>query len=168
MTHSVAHGAIAHAASAETLVAPSIELRLLLDSTATSGALSAHRVRLSNGGIGAGPHRHLRSSEMFYILDGTVDLLLGQDIMIATVGDLVVVPPGSAHAFAASAGQDGELLVIITPGIDRFDFFRSMHSVLTGATAPSSLDGIGERFDTYPADAPAWDALRRSQPTRAS
>lgn len=156
-----AGGVVKRSASAETLVAPSIELRLLLDSTATRGALSAHRVRLGNGAQGANPHRHTRSSEMFYVLDGMVDLLVGDDVIPATTGDLIVIPPGSPHAFAASAGQDGELLVVITPGIDRFDFFRSVHSVLTGAMAPSLLDGVGERFDNYPAVAPAWDALRR-------
>ncbi|MFN2560760.1 MAG: cupin domain-containing protein [Jatrophihabitans sp.] len=161
MTSIEAGGVMKRAASAETLIAPSIELRLLLDSTATCGALSAHRVRLGNGADGANPHRHVRSSEMFYVLDGMVDLLVGDDVITATTGDLVVVPPGSPHAFAASAGQNGELLVVITPGIDRFDFFRSVHSVLTGATSPSSLKGVGERFDNYPAAAPGWDALRR-------
>jgi quercetin dioxygenase-like cupin family protein len=167
MTRTSADAAIARADSAETLVAPSAELRLLLDATATSGTLSAHRVRLSNGATGASPHRHTLSSEMFYILDGVVDLLVGGDIITATTGDLVVVPAGSAHAFAASAGQDGELLVVITPGIDRFDFFRSVHSALAHAAPPSSLDGIGERFDTYPVDAPAWDALRHRPATKA-
>lgn len=164
MTSSQSTGVMKRAASAETLVAPSIELRLLLDSTATGGALSAHRVRLGNGAEGAKPHRHTRSSEMFYVLDGTVDLLVGEDVLTATTGDLVVVPPGSPHAFAASTGQDGELLVVITPGIDRFDFFRSVHGVLTGVTSPSMLDGVADRFDNYPAAAPQWDALRRGSP----
>lgn len=161
MTTVDAGGAVKRAASAETLVAPSVELRLLLDSTATSGALSAHRVRLGDGAEGANPHQHRRSSELFYVLDGMVDLLVGQDVITATAGDLIVVPPGVAHAFAASAGHDGELLVVITPGVDRFDFFRSVHRVLTGSSAPSSLQGVGDRFDNYPAAAPGWDALRR-------
>jgi mannose-6-phosphate isomerase-like protein (cupin superfamily) len=161
MSSNESAGVMTRAASAETLVAPLVELQLLLDSTATSGALSAHRVRLGNGAEGANPHRHLGSSEMFYVLDGMVDLLVGGDLITATTGDLVVVPPGLPHAFAASGGQDGELLVVITPGIDRFDFFRSVHSVLIGAMSPSSLNGAGDRFDNYPAVAPHWDALRR-------
>jgi quercetin dioxygenase-like cupin family protein len=153
------------AADAETLTGASSELQLLLDSSATGGALSAHRVRLSNGREGANPHRHSRSSEMFYVLDGAVDLLLGERVITATFGDLVVVPPGSSHAFAASTGQDAELLVVITPGIDRFDFFRAMHRVLTREAPPSSLDGTRDRFDNHPAHAPAWDALRHRAAT---
>jgi mannose-6-phosphate isomerase-like protein (cupin superfamily) len=162
MTRIAPHGAaIMRAADAETLVGPSSALQLLLDSSATGGAISAHRVRLSDGADGANPHLHSRSSEVFYVLDGAVDLLVGEEIFTATVGDLVVVPPGSPHAFAASTGQDGELLVMITPGIDRFDFFRAMHRVLTRAAPPSLLDGARDRFDNQPAHAPAWDALRR-------
>lgn len=161
MTSSELAGAVTRAVDGETLRAPSIELRLLLDSTATGGALSAHRVRLGRGIEGANPHRHLRSSELFYVLDGMVDLLVGDEVITVTTGDLVVVPPGAPHAFAASAGQDGELLVVITPGIDRFDFFRSIHRVLTGAMSPSLLNGVGERFDNYPAVAPDWDVRGR-------
>jgi quercetin dioxygenase-like cupin family protein len=126
-------------ADAESLVAGSSTLRLLLDAGATGGALSAHRVRLVEGAVGAGPHRHDRSTEMFYVLAGSVDLLAGDDVLTATAGDLVVVPAGAAHAFAASAGQDGELLVVITPGVERFDFFRGAVRGSPPDTAPYDI-----------------------------
>jgi quercetin dioxygenase-like cupin family protein len=118
--------AVARSADAETLVAGPSTLRLLLDAGATGGALSAHRVRLVDGAVGARPHRHDHSAEMFYVLGGSVDLLAGEQTITATAGDLVVVPAGVAHAFAASEGHDGELLVVITPGVERFDFFRQV------------------------------------------
>ncbi len=137
--------AVVRAAEAETLVAGSSTLQLLLDS---SGALSAHRVRLVDGAVGAGPHRHERSSELFYVLDGTVDLLAGEQTLTATAGDLVVVPAGAAHAFAASAGHDGELLVVLTPGVERFEFFRR----LVDTHDPSDH----EQYDIHDVASEAW------------
>ncbi len=39
-------------------------------------------------------------------------------------GDLAVVPPHMPHAFAATAGSGADLLIMITPGIERFGYFR--------------------------------------------
>jgi hypothetical protein len=44
-------------------------------------------------------------------------------------GDLVVAPPSLAHAFAAAPGHDAELLVIIAPGVERFDYFRQLERI---------------------------------------
>jgi uncharacterized cupin superfamily protein len=94
------------------------------------------------------PHRHDHSAELFYILDGAFDLLAGEDVVVARSGDLLVVPPGMAHAFAAHRGSAAEALVIATPGIERFDYFRHVvrrlrycwgcriASILTSSTAP--------------------------------
>jgi quercetin dioxygenase-like cupin family protein len=161
-------GAVQRSIDAETLIAPAAELRLLLDSAATGGALSAHRVRLGDGAEGANPHRHRGSSELFYVLGGAVDLLLGEEVITATTGDLVVVPPGTPHAFAASPGRDGELLVVVTPGIQRFDFFRAAHRVLTGDASPSALADAGVRFDNHPAHSPAWESRRGGRTQRRS
>jgi quercetin dioxygenase-like cupin family protein len=56
---------------------PSIGHTLLADSAATLGVLSSHRVSLGAGAAGAVPHRHTHSSELFYIIDGALDVLLG-------------------------------------------------------------------------------------------
>jgi hypothetical protein len=60
------------------------------------------------------PH-HADSAELFYMLDGTAQLLSGEQVVTAERGDLVVVPPGLAHAFAAAPGEDADILIVITP-----------------------------------------------------
>jgi len=148
--------AVVRAADAEELVAKSTTLHLLLDASATHGALSAHRVQLRDGADGASPHHHRQASEMFYVLGGTVDLLAGDQVLTATEGDLLVVAPGTAHAFAASAGCDGELLVVITPGVERFDFFRRLVKVLTGTGDRDAFLRNQAQYDTYGATSQAW------------
>ena len=88
---------------------------LLADSSATAGALSSHRVALGRGADGAMPHRHGNSSELFYILDGAFDLLVEDNVVIARTGDLLVVPPGAPHAFAAHHDSFAEALTSPLP-----------------------------------------------------
>lgn len=148
--------AVARAVDAESLHLGPSTMRLLLDADATGGALSAHRVRLADGALGASPHRHTGSSEAFYVLAGSVELLAGDRLICATEGDLVVVPPGTAHAFAASAGCTAELLVTITPGVARFAFFRELVQMASGeGDRQAFLDGQA-RYDTYPAADDLW------------
>lgn len=143
--------AVLRAADAESLSSDGHTLRLLLDSSDTGGAVSTHRVLLREGAEGAAPHRHFTTTELFYVLGGAVDLLAGDEVLHAIEGDLLVVPPGVDHAFGASAGADGELLVLVTPGIERFDFFRAVHDVITGTADRSVLAGSDERYDNHAA-----------------
>ena len=144
----------------------SSSIRLLLDSSDTGGAISAHRAVLGDGALGATPHRHTGSSELFYVLDGSVDVLAGDDLVTAVQGDLVVVPPGFAHAFSATPGCTAEMLIIVTPGIERFDFFRALSAVVDGTADRDTFMSDQARYDTYPASSVRWDA--RTAPPSAT
>lgn len=158
--------AVVRASDVEELTAGGSTLHLLADCSATGGALTSHRVRLRDGGVGANPHHHRRSSELFYVLDGEVDLLAGEQAFSAVTGDLVVIPPGLPHAFGASAGQDAELLVVATPGVERFEFFRSVAAVMAGRLAPEALAADQARYDNHAAQSPAWVRYRAQPPAR--
>jgi uncharacterized RmlC-like cupin family protein len=80
---------------------------------------------------------------MFYVLSGSAQLLLGDRLVLAHEGDVAVVPPGMPHAFAAAPGCDAEVLVAVTPGIERFDLFRGL------AQRSAAAVGDQSRFDTY-------------------
>lgn len=152
--------AMVRAVEAETLRLGNATLRLLLDADATAGALSAHRVHLHRGAVGANPHHHSRSSELFYVLGGRAELLAGDRVVTVAEGDLVVVPPGVAHAFGATADSSAELLVVVTPGIQRFPFFRQLVRVINGQADPAEFARRQPDYDTYPADDTIWSAAR--------
>jgi mannose-6-phosphate isomerase-like protein (cupin superfamily) len=156
-----AAAATAVGADAETIRIGPNEIRLLLDAPATGGALSAHKVQLRGGSLGANPHLHRRSSEVFYVLKGSFEMLAGERIFTATEGDLVVVPPGVPHAFAASDGCDGDLLVFITPGVERFDIFRDLIRIAAGELHQAAYAAASERqFDTHSVHAANWSRTR--------
>lgn len=75
-------------------------------------------------------------------------------------GDLVVVPPGLAHAFAAAPGHDADLLIVITPGVERFEYFRHLARIAYGNVPPESLREVQELYDTYFLTSPAWTDIR--------
>ncbi|CAL9443942.1 hypothetical protein SUDANB105_02291 [Streptomyces sp. enrichment culture] len=148
-------------ADAETLGGAPVAVRLLADSSASGGALSTVRVTLTDGADGARPHLHKGSAEMFFLLDGEARLLAGDDVVTAGRGDLVIVPPGMPHAFAAAPGTDADLLIVITPGVERFEYFRHLQRVRLGEATPESLLQVQELYDNHFLHSEAWEARRR-------
>jgi mannose-6-phosphate isomerase-like protein (cupin superfamily) len=131
---------------------------LLADSNACGGALSTVRARLEKGLDGARPHRHDRSAEMFYMLDGALDILVGREIVRAQKGDMVVVPPRMPHAFSAPPDHSAELLIVITPGVERFGYFHQLLRITRGELPPESLRDVQELYDTWFLQSPEWEA----------
>ncbi|WP_128435081.1 cupin domain-containing protein [Streptomyces cyaneus] len=149
---------------AEVVGAAPVAVKLLADSSATGGALSTVRVTLGEGADGARPHLHRNSAEMFFLLDGEARLLSGDDIVTAERGDLVVVPPGKAHAFAAAPGSTADILIVITPGVERFEYFRHLQRIRLGEVTRESLLEVQELYDNHFLQSEAWD--RRHQGAR--
>ncbi|WP_437287537.1 cupin domain-containing protein [Sorangium sp. So ce406] len=152
---------VVRGSDAEVVGAPTARVQLLADSSATGGALSTVRVTLAKDADGARPHRHNGSAEMFYVLDGAVQVLSGSDIVTAERGDLLVVPPQVAHAFAAARGKSAELLIVITPGVERFEYFRKLTRIAYGQEPPDTLRDVQELYDTYFLRSPEWEAARQ-------
>jgi quercetin dioxygenase-like cupin family protein len=147
-------------AEAEVVGRAPTTVKLLADSSATGGALSTQRVTLTGGADGAKPHWHNNSAEMFFLLDGAAEILSGEDVVTAGLGDLVVVPPGRPHAFAAVPGADADLLIVLTPGVERFEYFRHLQRIALGEASPESLLEVQELYDNHFLRSEAWDGRR--------
>ena len=152
---------VVRAADAEVVGRAPVQVSLLADSSATGGALSSIRVTLEAGADGAKPHHHQGSAELFYVLEGGVQILSGSDIVEAQRGDLIVVPPGVEHAFAAARGKSADLLIVITPGVERFEYFRKLERIAYGKEPPESLREVQKLYDTYFVQSAAWQAARQ-------
>ncbi|MGW6063056.1 cupin domain-containing protein [Streptomyces sp. NPDC055189] len=147
-------------ADAEIIGRAPTTISLLADSHATGGALSTQRVTLADGAMGANPHHHAHSAELFYLLEGTAQLLSGESVVTARRGDLVVVPPNVPHAFAAAPGQSADILIVITPGVERFEYFRHLERIAYGKVPPESLMDVQELYDMYFRQSEAWNSAR--------
>mgnify|MGYP001265019267 CR=1 FL=1 len=146
---------------AETIREPGRVIRLLADSSATGSILSAQRITLLDGIDGAQPHHHAQSGELIYVVGGTLQLLISDQVTTAREGDLAFVPPGLPHAFGAAPGADADLLVVMTPGVERFEYYRHLARIVTGETIPETLLAEQERYDNWFGASQAWDRARQ-------
>ncbi len=116
---------------------------------ADGGALGANRLLLGAGMAGARRHLHTRSTELFHVLDGTMEFELDGDTAEVGRGGLVLVPPGVPHAFAAAPGGPAEILAVLSPGIERFGYFRALGRIQHGLEPFESLLPEQERYDVH-------------------
>ncbi|TDQ45512.1 cupin domain-containing protein [Actinorugispora endophytica] len=143
---------------------PTSLITLLADADATGGAVTANRATLRKGSPGAPPHRHTRAAELFFVLDGTLQVLAGEEILTLGAGDFLVVPPNLPHAFAPAPGEEAEVLVAFTPGTERFDYYRLLERVYRGEAEAREIGESSERFDNHYVDSPVW-SRRAERPT---
>ncbi|MCP3804457.1 cupin domain-containing protein [Allokutzneria sp. A3M-2-11 16] len=139
---------------------PTTSGRLLADGDTTGGSISAGRLSLGAGVEGGKPHYHARSTEIFYVVDGELEIMLDDQLERVGKGGLVVVPPLMPHAFGAAAGSHADLLVAITPGVQRFDYLRHLARVAAGDIPAGYVAPDPSRYDVWPVERPLWGTTR--------
>ena len=77
---------------------------------------------------------------------------------------LVVVPPGTVHAFAAAPAGDADLLIILTPGVERFEYFRHLQRIAAGEVPLESILEVQDLYDNHFDDSPVPAADARGTP----
>jgi mannose-6-phosphate isomerase-like protein (cupin superfamily) len=129
---------------------------------ADGGAVSASRLTLALSADGAPPHHHELSHEVFYVLGGTMLFRLGDTLTTVGTGGLVVVPPGLTHVFGAAEGEVADVVVVLSPGIERFGYFEQLAAISRGEADFASLVPEQDRYDVHFDEVPDW----RSAPDR--
>ncbi|SNT00619.1 Cupin domain-containing protein [Asanoa hainanensis] len=81
----------------------------------TNGLLGFVEASVPPGG-GPVAHVHNRDSEAFYVLDGQLEFLDGDETRIARSGDFVFVPPGIRHRFLNTGLHTAKMLFLFSPG----------------------------------------------------
>ena len=160
MTVNLSNPVLAQADDAEVIGAAPTEVRLLIDASATDSAISLHEVRLDDGADGAHPHYHTRSHELFYVIEGELQVLLDDTITTVAAGGALVVPKHMPHAFGAAPGASTRLLITLTPGVERFEYFRLLARIERGEATVQDLLDSQETYDTFFVDSPRWRAER--------
>jgi quercetin dioxygenase-like cupin family protein len=102
---------------------------------------------------GAPLHYHQTFVESFYVLEGEIQIMRGNENLTATPGRLVHIPMGVVHGFQNAADQPARLLVICTPG-GHDTFFTDLQPWLQERpdwppTDHEALKAFGRDHDTY-------------------
>jgi mannose-6-phosphate isomerase-like protein (cupin superfamily) len=146
---------LVRAAEAEVLSGTGVTL--FADVTQTGGHLTSHRSIIKPGEAGAPPHRHQQASELFFVLSGSLRVLLGDDIITLGQGDVLVVPPNTPHAFDAVGDEDVEVFFVLTQAKPRFDYYRLLERVSHGEAAPAEIPTTSNLYDNHYVDSPTWN-----------
>ena len=115
------------------IVADTMTLKATAEST--GGALVLLENLTAPGG-GPPPHVHTREDEFFYVLDGTFEIRIGDELHVVEPGGCAFVPRGTVHSFRNTAATPSRILVGFTPGgMDGF-FRESGRPALDDGPAP--------------------------------
>ena len=76
----------------------------------SGGALFAMEGYVPNG-AGPPPHIHSREDEAIYVLEGELEVQLGDEVRTASRGDLVWLPKGVPHRFTNVSGKPTRMIL---------------------------------------------------------
>ena len=119
---SFVHGAITLGpGEGRVIQAPGHSITLKATAEGTGGAYSLLEVVVP--GNGPTQHIHKTEEEAFYILEGGVNIKIGDETIRGTVGSFVLIPRGTVHTFWNVGPTPAKLLVIFSPpGFEQFFF----------------------------------------------
>ena len=90
-------------------------MRLIATATATGGRYTVIE-QVTPPGWGPPRHIHSREDEIFYILDGSYELHVGDERQTISAGASAILPRNIPHGFRNVASTPGRLVFVITPG----------------------------------------------------
>ncbi|WP_013334385.1 cupin domain-containing protein [Gloeothece verrucosa] len=104
------------------------------------------------GTDGASPHIHKQLTEIFYVVEGQVELILNQERISAAPGALMLVPENTPHGFSNPGTTRATLLIMFCPADSREQYFEGLAELTKNGRQPSSdeLLDLMHRFDQYP------------------
>ena len=96
---------------------------------------------------GPPPHVHERLHDMFYVLDGTLTMRLGDETIELPAGSFVCVPPGVVHTFSNTSEEPVRFLNFNThAGWE--NYMRDLAGLLArGTPSQEDLGRIASRYD---------------------
>jgi mannose-6-phosphate isomerase-like protein (cupin superfamily) len=129
-----------------------IDVKVLLSSDATGGALS---VLLGWHKPGEGPpdHVHYGQEDIFFIVDGTYELTIGGQTSTVGPGTIVFLPRNTVHRFRNVGEKTASMLDWSLPG-GQDHYFRAISELSAGGgfTGEKAM-AISKKFDTNFPDA---------------
>lgn len=145
-------GRFVPAAAGEVLAIGPTQTVVKLPGAASADRLGVVQMHVSADFAGPPPHAHQHVDHLWYVIEGTVELLLGGERVSAKPGDLALVPAGVAHSFSTQGCGPATLLEAdVGRALD--SYFRELRDALgTGAVDPRTVAEVMRRHDTVLAD----------------
>ena len=96
--------------------------RFLATGEDTNGKYALWEAVVPPGG-GPPPHVHSREEEGFYVLEGEITLVVGDQRLTASAGMFANMPVGTPHSFKNESGKPARMLISVAPaGLEQMFF----------------------------------------------
>ena len=89
---------------------------------------------------GPPPHIHHNQVETFYVVEGELEILLGDQVHEAKAGDFVHVSKGTPHRFINRSQTPAKMILTFVPAGDIEQFFREAFEQASGPACTRSAD----------------------------
>ena len=134
------------AGSGAVFLGPGDLYRFLVTGAESGGACFAMEAIVPPGG-GPPPHIHRNEDETFYVVEGEIEFLLGDEIVTGGVGDFVNVPRGTVHRFHNAGTTPARMILTFSPaGIEGF-FEETLERALdTSQTGGDDIEAVAARY----------------------
>lgn len=103
------------------------------------GAFSIAERVVPAGMSGPPPHAHRCTTDTFYVLEGTLHMMVEDSEVDAPAGSYILVPPGVVHTFANTSDAPARFLTINALGGWESDL-RDLADALRSGTTPKTPD----------------------------
>jgi mannose-6-phosphate isomerase-like protein (cupin superfamily) len=104
--------------------------RFMIDAAQTDGRFALIEHTIAPRTLAAPLHLHEREDEYSFVLSGRMGAQIGDEVVEAGPGDLVIKPRGVWHAFWSASDEDTHVLELISPG-DFASYFDELAPLLT-------------------------------------
>ena len=126
-----------------------LETVVKVESAETGGAFALVEYALdANAWAGPEPHVHNSGSETFYVLEGAMEFVLGEERITATPGTCVHIPAGAVHTFSNPGPGRARFSQILCPG-SLLSMIEDIVGLLqAGITDQKQLAAVFRRHDS--------------------
>ena len=119
-------------------------------SAAAEGAFSVVEHPLEPGVLAAPPHTHATTDEYSFVIEGEIEVLMGEETFRAPAGSYVLKVRGIPHTFWNPGSEPARVLEIISPaGFEQY--FEELAAILSSTPPgqPPDFARIGEMAGRY-------------------
>ena len=125
-------------------------VRHMIDAARSGGSFALVEHPLAPRSLGSPVHTHTHEDEYSYVLEGTIGVQIGDEVLEAAAGDLVFKPRGVPHAFWNASDEPARLLEIISPA--GFERYFDETAQLFPPDGPPDFDGLAAAWERYGLD----------------
>lgn len=137
----------------ETIAVGTVTTTLKATGATTGGAFLIAETTVGPEIPGPPPHFHRERHDVFFVLEGTLTVRVGDETLEASAGALVCVPPGVTHTFSNPGTSPVRFLNFNTPAGGE-DYLRELAAAIPpdGPPDPKVIASIMARHDVVAAD----------------